>query len=103
MKSSLFLSIDECEVSASQDPPAFGKMPWPTLLSRVLLQANCRRAGYEDIVTIIPQYNRVLGRLDVSDWKRLADTAGLEMMFLILDNSTLILYYNSVIRKRWLK
>ena len=39
-----------------------------------LLEAICRRAGYEDIVTIIPQYNRVPGRLDVGDWKRLADT-----------------------------
>ena len=39
-----------------------------------LLEAICRHAGYEDIVTIIPQYNRVPGHLDVSDWKRLADT-----------------------------
>ena len=39
-----------------------------------LLEAICRRAGYEDIVTINPQYNRVPGRLDVGDWKRLADT-----------------------------
>ena len=39
-----------------------------------LLEAVCRRAGYQDIVTIVPQYNRVPGRLDVGDWKRLADT-----------------------------
>ena len=39
-----------------------------------LLEAICRRAGYQDVVTIIPQYNRVPGRLDVGDWKRLAAT-----------------------------
>jgi len=39
-----------------------------------LLEAICHRAGYADIVTINPQYNRVRGRLDVDDWKRLADT-----------------------------
>ncbi len=39
-----------------------------------LLEAICRRAGYEDIVTINPQYNRVPGRLDGGDWKRFADT-----------------------------
>ena len=39
-----------------------------------LLEAICRRAGYEDIVSIIPQYNHVPGRLEVDDSKRLADT-----------------------------
>ena len=39
-----------------------------------LLEAVCRRAGYDDIVTLDPQYNRVPGRLDVDDWKRLAGT-----------------------------
>jgi radical SAM superfamily enzyme YgiQ (UPF0313 family) len=39
-----------------------------------LLEAICRRAGYTDIVTISPQFNRVPGRLDGGDWKRLADT-----------------------------
>jgi radical SAM superfamily enzyme YgiQ (UPF0313 family) len=39
-----------------------------------LLEAVCRRAGYDDIVTLDPQYNRPPGRLDVDDWKRLAST-----------------------------
>jgi radical SAM superfamily enzyme YgiQ (UPF0313 family) len=39
-----------------------------------LLEALCRRAGYDDIVTLDPQYNRAPGRLDVDDWKRLAST-----------------------------
>jgi radical SAM superfamily enzyme YgiQ (UPF0313 family) len=39
-----------------------------------LLEAVCRRAGYDDIVTVDPQYNRVAGRLDADDWKRLAAT-----------------------------
>jgi len=39
-----------------------------------LLEAVCRRAGYDDIVTLDPQYNRVPGRLDVDEWKRLAST-----------------------------
>jgi len=39
-----------------------------------LLEAVCRREGYEDIVTINPQDNCVPGRLDVGEWKRLADT-----------------------------
>ncbi len=39
-----------------------------------LLEAVCRRAGYEDVVTLDPQYNRASGRLDADDWKRLADT-----------------------------
>jgi radical SAM superfamily enzyme YgiQ (UPF0313 family) len=39
-----------------------------------LLEAVCHRAGYDDIVTLDPQYNRVSGRLDVDDWKRLAGT-----------------------------
>jgi radical SAM superfamily enzyme YgiQ (UPF0313 family) len=39
-----------------------------------LLAAVCRRAGYEDVVTLDPQYNRAAGRLDADDWKRLADT-----------------------------
>jgi anaerobic magnesium-protoporphyrin IX monomethyl ester cyclase len=39
-----------------------------------LLEAICRRAGYEDTVTLDLQYNRVPGRLDVDDWKRLAAT-----------------------------
>jgi len=39
-----------------------------------LLEAICRRAGYEDIVSIIPQYNRVPGRLEVDDWKRFVAT-----------------------------
>jgi len=39
-----------------------------------LLEAVCRGAGYDDIVTLDPQYNRPPGRLDVDDWKRLAST-----------------------------
>ena len=39
-----------------------------------LLEAVCRRAGYNDIVTLDPQYNRTPGRLDADDWKRLAGT-----------------------------
>ena len=39
-----------------------------------LLEAVCRRAGYDDIVTLDPQFNRPEGRLDVDDWKRLAST-----------------------------
>jgi len=39
-----------------------------------LLEAICRRTGYEDIVTLEPQYNRVSGRLDEDDWKRLSET-----------------------------
>ena len=39
-----------------------------------LLEAICRRVGYEDIVTLEPQYNRVPGRMDVDDWKRLSGT-----------------------------
>jgi radical SAM superfamily enzyme YgiQ (UPF0313 family) len=39
-----------------------------------LLAAVCRRAGYEDVVTLDPQFNRAAGRLDREDWKRLADT-----------------------------
>jgi radical SAM superfamily enzyme YgiQ (UPF0313 family) len=39
-----------------------------------LLEAVCHRAGYDDIVSLDPQYNRVPGRLDVDDWKRLAST-----------------------------
>jgi len=39
-----------------------------------LLEAICRRAGYDDIVTVVPQYNRVPGCLDEGDWKRFADT-----------------------------
>jgi radical SAM superfamily enzyme YgiQ (UPF0313 family) len=39
-----------------------------------LLAAVCQRAGYEDVVTLDPQYNRAAGRLDVDDWKRLAST-----------------------------
>ena len=38
-----------------------------------LLEAVCRRAGYEDVVTLDPQYNGG-GHLDADDWKRLADT-----------------------------
>jgi radical SAM superfamily enzyme YgiQ (UPF0313 family) len=38
-----------------------------------LLEAVCRRAGYEDVVTLEPQYNGG-GHLDADDWKRLADT-----------------------------
>src|SRR5271157_3274512 len=34
-----------------------------------LLEAVCRRAGYDDIVTLDPPYNRAPGRLDVDDWK----------------------------------
>jgi radical SAM superfamily enzyme YgiQ (UPF0313 family) len=39
-----------------------------------LLEAVCRRAGYHDIVTLDPQYNRTPGHLDADDWKRLAST-----------------------------
>jgi len=39
-----------------------------------LLAAVCRRAGFDDVVTLDPQYNRDTGRLDADDWKRLADT-----------------------------
>ena len=39
-----------------------------------LLAAVCRRAGYDDVVTLDPQFNRAAGRLDAEDWKRLADT-----------------------------
>lgn len=39
-----------------------------------LLEAICRRAGYADIVTLDPQFNRVAGRLDVRDWQRLTNT-----------------------------
>ncbi len=39
-----------------------------------LLEAVCRRAGYDDVVTLDPQYNRPAGRLDADDWKRLAGT-----------------------------
>ena len=39
-----------------------------------LLAAVCRRAGYEDVVTLDPQYNHAAGRLDADDWKRLAAT-----------------------------
>jgi radical SAM superfamily enzyme YgiQ (UPF0313 family) len=39
-----------------------------------LLAAVCRRAGYDDVVTLDPQYNRAAGRLDADDWKRLAGT-----------------------------
>jgi radical SAM superfamily enzyme YgiQ (UPF0313 family) len=39
-----------------------------------LLEAVCHCAGYDDIVTLDPQYNRLPGRLDVDDWKRLAST-----------------------------
>jgi radical SAM superfamily enzyme YgiQ (UPF0313 family) len=39
-----------------------------------LLEAVCRGVGYDDIVTLDPQYNRVPGRLDADDWKRLAST-----------------------------
>ena len=39
-----------------------------------LLEAVCRRAGYDDIVTLEPQFNPAPGRLDVDDWKRLAST-----------------------------
>jgi len=39
-----------------------------------LLEAICRRTGYEDIATLEPQYNRVPGRLDGDDWKRLSGT-----------------------------
>jgi len=39
-----------------------------------LLEAVCRCAGYDDIVTLDPQFNRVSGRLDADDWKRLAST-----------------------------
>src|SRR5208337_1208126 len=39
-----------------------------------LLAAVCRRAGYDDVVTLDPQYNRAAGRLDAEDWKRLANT-----------------------------
>ena len=39
-----------------------------------LLEAECRRAGYDDVVTLDPQYNRASGRLDAEDWKRLAST-----------------------------
>jgi radical SAM superfamily enzyme YgiQ (UPF0313 family) len=39
-----------------------------------LLAAVCRRAGYDDVVTLDPQYNHAAGRLDADDWKRLSDT-----------------------------
>jgi radical SAM superfamily enzyme YgiQ (UPF0313 family) len=39
-----------------------------------LLAAVCGRAGYDDVVTLDPQYNRDTGRLDADDWKRLANT-----------------------------
>ncbi len=39
-----------------------------------LLEAVCRQAGYDDVVTLDPQYNRASGRLDAEDWKRLART-----------------------------
>jgi radical SAM superfamily enzyme YgiQ (UPF0313 family) len=39
-----------------------------------LLAALCRQAGYDDVVTLDPQFNRAVGRLDAEDWKRLADT-----------------------------
>jgi len=39
-----------------------------------LLAAVCRRAGFDDVVTLDPQYNRDTGRLDADDWKRLANT-----------------------------
>jgi len=39
-----------------------------------LLEAICRQAGYTDTVTLDPQYNRVPGRLDADDWRRLAET-----------------------------
>jgi len=39
-----------------------------------LLAAVCRRAGFDDVVTLDPQYNRAAGRLDAEDWKRLANT-----------------------------
>ncbi len=39
-----------------------------------LLEAVCRCAGYDDIVTLDPQFNRASGRLDADDWKRLAST-----------------------------
>jgi radical SAM superfamily enzyme YgiQ (UPF0313 family) len=42
-----------------------------------LLEAICRGAGYDDIVTLDPQYNRIAGRLDADDWKRLASTDAL--------------------------
>jgi len=39
-----------------------------------LLEAICREAGYADTVTLDPLYNRVPGRLDADDWRRLAET-----------------------------
>ena len=39
-----------------------------------LLEAVCRRAGFEDVVSLDPQYNSASGRLDADDWKRLAGT-----------------------------
>jgi radical SAM superfamily enzyme YgiQ (UPF0313 family) len=47
-----------------------------------LLEAVCRRAGYDDVVTLDPQYNRASGRLDADDWKRLActDVLGLSVI-----------------------
>jgi radical SAM superfamily enzyme YgiQ (UPF0313 family) len=39
-----------------------------------LLEAVCRLAGYDDVVSLDPQYNRTSGRLDADDWKRLAST-----------------------------
>jgi radical SAM superfamily enzyme YgiQ (UPF0313 family) len=39
-----------------------------------LLEAICHKAGCADTVTLDPQYNRVPGRLDADDWRRLAET-----------------------------
>jgi radical SAM superfamily enzyme YgiQ (UPF0313 family) len=39
-----------------------------------LLQAICHKAGWHDTVSLDPQYNKVSGRLDADDWRRLAET-----------------------------
>jgi radical SAM superfamily enzyme YgiQ (UPF0313 family) len=39
-----------------------------------LLEAICREAGYQDTVSLDLQFNRVPGRLDADDWRRLAET-----------------------------
>jgi len=39
-----------------------------------LLEAICRQAGYRDTVSLDLQFNRIPGRLDAHDWRRLAET-----------------------------
>src|SRR3990172_8806820 len=39
-----------------------------------LLEAICLQTGYRNTVTLDPQYNRLPGRLDSGDWRRMAET-----------------------------